>query len=205
MSKVFVCVGECVSLPFVVLCCVSESWLTSQPLSDVTPLPASTKQQSHSHISLSSSFELFPETLTNIQTSFLYCFCSHGWQWGEESEGFSGEERSAQRVFGHKGGSRRRPTTVCGASHLLQSPTLHAASQGSRGRIRLRSKGNHNHPLSRRALQERSRHHRHRKLSPSPQSRSLLRLLTPSLAGIPMVSPCKFSAFLLLSVMTVWW
>ncbi|WVY95257.1 hypothetical protein V8G54_034345 [Vigna mungo] len=61
----------------------------------VTPLPASTKQQSHSHtlgaFSLF-SFELFPETLTNIQTSFLYIvFAVMGGSGEKRVKGFQGK------------------------------------------------------------------------------------------------------------------
>jgi len=55
-------------------------------------------------------------------------------------------------VFGYKGGSRRRATTVRGASDVLHSPPLHAASEGGRGRVRVRPKRNHSHPLSRRGV-----------------------------------------------------
>jgi len=83
---------------FHLLCCVSESWLTSQPLSDVPPLPASTKQQSHSHtlgaFSLF-SFEVFRETLTNIisrPASFCVVFAVMGGSGEKRVKGFQGKK-----------------------------------------------------------------------------------------------------------------
>jgi len=86
---------------------------------------------------------------------FLSLFAENGCG-GEESEEFSiapsgweeaGVQRGAKRVHGDQSWSRGRATKVRGACHLHQPPSLHAASQGGRGRVRFRPEGNHNHPL----------------------------------------------------------
>ena len=40
-----------------------------------------------------------------------------------------------ERVFGDKGGAGRGTAEICGALDVLESPALHAAVEGGRGRV----------------------------------------------------------------------